>query len=164
MSDCNNEYKTKMKLRKVGVFLLFMPFIVAGIMFAIAGIMIVCNIPPEKNAFISLLLDCSFVAFVFGIIFIVKSNKKYKDAKTISRYVIHSYGCVNTEIGYEEIAITVKEDGYYFCVSIIYDKFNSGGDCEKVPDEFITNWDLDVDSLLKYIGDKYPYISSLKEK
>ena len=101
MSDCNNEYKTKMKLRKVGVFLLFMPFIVAGIMFAIAGIMIVCNIPTEKNAFISLLLDCSFVAFVFGIIFVVKSNKKYKDAKKISRYVIHSYGYVNTEIGYE---------------------------------------------------------------
>ena len=103
------------------------------------------------------------LVLVIGLVMIVLSSKKFKDAKIIDKYIIHSYGFRSPGNLHEEVGITVKDAEYYYYTLSEYDRMNAGGESAKVPEKFVSGQDVDIDSLLTYIAEKHPYMESLQK-
>lgn len=123
---------------------------------------------PIKNdgalaSWVYLLWRVGMLVLVIGLVMIVLSSKKFKDAKIIDKYIIHSYGFRSPGNLHEEVGITVKDAEYYYYTLSEYDRMNAGGESAKVPEKFVSGQDVDIDSLLTYIAEKHPYMESLQK-
>ena len=161
ISDHNSDYQKKTLMRKIGLGLYLSPFVLSLIlMFAALFI----NKEGALAPFITYLGFLFIILPIIGLIFRVYSNKKYKNSRIIDKYIIHSFISNTPSQLYEEAGVKIKDGEYYYYTLSLYYKMSAGGNSAKVPDEFVTGQDVNIEGLLTYISKEEPYMKSLQHE